>query len=70
MTLTGSPHFSAVRLAIRIVKGLVNAHAATILAARAERPILSIDDLWRREDVQTYPDLHIDAIKVKTPDFP
>jgi error-prone DNA polymerase len=33
---------------MRMVKGLANAHAATILAARAERPFLSVDDLWRR----------------------
>jgi error-prone DNA polymerase len=40
-------HF-AVRLGMRMVKGLANAHAATIVAARAERPFLSVDDLWRR----------------------
>ncbi|TAL80935.1 MAG: error-prone DNA polymerase, partial [Beijerinckiaceae bacterium] len=38
----------AVRLGMQIVKGLANAHAATIVAARADRPFLSIDDLWRR----------------------
>jgi DNA polymerase III alpha subunit len=38
----------AVRLGMRMVKGLPNAHATTIVAARAERPFLSIDDLWRR----------------------
>jgi error-prone DNA polymerase len=38
----------AVRLGMRMVKGLANTHAATIVAARAERPFLSIDDLWRR----------------------
>lgn len=41
----------AVRLGMRMVKGLVNAHAATIVAARGDRPFLSIDDLWRRAGV-------------------
>ena len=38
----------AVRLGLRMVKGLANVHAAAILAARADRPFLSVDDLWRR----------------------
>ena len=33
---------------MRMVKGLANAHAATIVAVRAERQFLSVDDLWRR----------------------
>ena len=33
---------------MRQVKGLANAHAATIVAARADRPFDSVDDLWRR----------------------
>jgi error-prone DNA polymerase len=41
----------AVRLGMRMVKGLANAHAATIVAARADRPFLSVDDLWRRAGV-------------------
>jgi error-prone DNA polymerase len=41
----------AVRLGMRMVKGLANTHAATIVAARAERPFLSVDDLWRRAGV-------------------
>jgi error-prone DNA polymerase len=36
-----------------MVKGLANAHAASIVAARADRPFLSVDDLWRRADVQS-----------------
>ena len=36
---------------MRMVKGLANTHAATIVAARAERPFLSVDDLWRRAGV-------------------
>jgi error-prone DNA polymerase len=38
----------AVRLGLRMVKGLANAHAAAIVASRADRPFASIDDLWRR----------------------
>ncbi len=41
----------AVRLGMRMVKGLANAQVATIVAARADRPFLSIDDLWRRAGV-------------------
>jgi error-prone DNA polymerase len=43
--------FFAVRLGLRMVKGLANAHAATMIAAREERPFASIDDLWRRAAV-------------------
>src|SRR6185437_4447269 len=38
----------AVRLGMRMVKGLANIHAATIAAARADHPFQSVDDLWRR----------------------
>jgi error-prone DNA polymerase len=38
----------AVRLGLRMVKGLANAHAAAIVAARVDRPFTSVDDLWRR----------------------
>ena len=41
----------AVRLGMRMVKSLANAHAATVVAARADKPFLSIDDLWRRAGV-------------------
>jgi error-prone DNA polymerase len=41
----------AVRLGLRLVKGLANAHAAAIVAARADRPFASVDDLWRRAGV-------------------
>lgn len=41
----------AVRLGLRMVKGLSNAHAAAIVACRADRPFSSIDDLWRRAGV-------------------
>jgi error-prone DNA polymerase len=38
----------AVRLGMRMVKGLANTHAATLIGARADRPFTSVDDLWRR----------------------
>lgn len=41
----------AVRLGLRMVKGLANAHAATTVAVRADEPFASIDDLWRRARV-------------------
>ncbi|ODN68483.1 Error-prone DNA polymerase [Methylobrevis pamukkalensis] len=43
-------HF-AVRLGLQMVRGLANAHAAAIIAARADRPFTSVDDLWRRAGV-------------------
>ena len=43
-------HF-AVRLGMRMVKGLANAHAAAIITARADEPFASVDDLWRRASV-------------------
>jgi len=41
----------AVRLGFRQVRGLSNKDGAEIVAARADRPFESIDDLWRRADV-------------------
>jgi len=38
----------AIRLGLCMVKGLANAHAAAIVAARADEPFASVDDLWRR----------------------
>ncbi|GHG25345.1 error-prone DNA polymerase [Paracoccus aerius] len=38
----------AVRLGLRMIKGLANAHAAAIVAARADQPFASVEDLWRR----------------------
>ncbi|MAU97735.1 MAG: error-prone DNA polymerase [Fulvimarina sp.] len=38
----------AVRLGLRMVKGLANKDAAAILAARGETPFASVEDLWRR----------------------
>ena len=41
----------AVRLGLRMVKGLANTDADTIIAARVDRPFVSIDDMWRRARV-------------------
>ena len=37
----------AVRLGLRMVRGLSNADAAAIVSARCDQPFASIDDLWR-----------------------
>ena len=41
-------HFLAVRLGLRMVKGLANAQAAEIVGARGDRPYRDVEDLWRR----------------------
>jgi DNA polymerase III alpha subunit len=41
----------AVRLGMRMVKGLANAHAAAIVAVRADTPYGAVDDLWHRAGV-------------------
>jgi error-prone DNA polymerase len=41
----------AVRLGLRMVRGLANTDAAVVVAARAGQPFASIDDLWRRAGV-------------------
>ncbi|QUS39482.1 DNA polymerase III subunit alpha [Tardiphaga alba] len=41
----------AVRLGLRMVRGLANNAAAAIVTARADEPFTSIDDLWRRSGV-------------------
>jgi error-prone DNA polymerase len=41
----------AVRLGLRMVKGLANAQGAAIVAARADDPFVSVDDLWHRAAV-------------------
>ncbi|KPF84206.1 DNA polymerase [alpha proteobacterium AAP38] len=48
---TGDEMRLAVRLGMRMVKGLANAHAASIVLARADRNYVSVDDLWRRAGV-------------------
>ncbi|MER8446525.1 error-prone DNA polymerase [Mesorhizobium sp. M1066] len=41
----------AVRLGLRVVRGLANTDAATIVTTRADQPFTSVDDLWRRAGV-------------------
>jgi len=41
----------AVRLGLRMARGLSNMNAAAIIRVRAERPFASVDDLWRRAGV-------------------
>ncbi|RDD97647.1 DNA polymerase III subunit alpha [Paracoccus pantotrophus] len=48
---TGDESRLAVRLGLRMVKGLANAHAAAIVAARGDENFTSVDDLWRRAGV-------------------
>ena len=48
---TGREDRFAVRLGLRMVRGLANTDAAAIVAARADQPFASIDDLWRRAGV-------------------
>jgi error-prone DNA polymerase len=38
----------AVRLGLRMVKGLANAEAARLVAARGDQPFAGVEDLWRR----------------------
>jgi error-prone DNA polymerase len=48
---TGRGDHFAVRLGMRMVHGLANIDAAAIVAARADQPFASVDDLWRRAGV-------------------
>ena len=48
---TGRNKLFPLRLGLRMIRGLSNAHAAQILAARSERPFVSIEDVWRRSTV-------------------
>ncbi|MGH6845648.1 MAG: error-prone DNA polymerase, partial [Methylocella sp.] len=41
----------AVRLGLRMVRGLANHETAAIISARADQPFASVDDLWRRAGV-------------------
>ncbi|MBZ9992782.1 error-prone DNA polymerase [Mesorhizobium sp. BH1-1-4] len=41
----------AVRLGLRMVRGLANAYASKIVATRADQPFACVDDLWRRAGV-------------------
>jgi error-prone DNA polymerase len=59
LELTEDEERFAVRLGMRLVKGLANAHAAEIVAVRADRPFASVDDLWRRAGVPAAALIHI-----------
>ncbi|KSV78138.1 hypothetical protein N182_20880 [Sinorhizobium sp. GL2] len=48
---TGDDGRFAVRLGLRMVKGLANVDAAAIVVVRDERPFETVDDLWRRAGV-------------------
>ncbi len=48
---TGREGCFAVRLGLHMVRGLANHAAAAIVAARADQPFASIDDLWRRAGI-------------------
>jgi error-prone DNA polymerase len=41
----------AVRLGLRMVKGLANVHAAKLIGVRADQKFTSVDDLWRRSGI-------------------
>ena len=44
-------NYLAVRLGLRMVKGLAEAYAATLIARRGEVPYRSVEDVWRRTAV-------------------
>ena len=44
--------YLAVRLGLRMVKGLSEAHAATLIARRGEAAYRSVEDVWRRAAVR------------------
>ncbi len=48
---TGREGQLAVRLGLRLIKGLSNAHAAKLVMARARHPFETVDDLWQRANV-------------------
>jgi error-prone DNA polymerase len=48
---TDHPDLFAMRLGLRQVRGLANVDAAAVVAARADRPFASVDEVWRRAGV-------------------
>ncbi|MES2035208.1 MAG: error-prone DNA polymerase [Pseudomonadota bacterium] len=48
---TGHPDRFAVRLGLRMVRGLANIEAAALVGARADQPFATVDDLWRRAGI-------------------
>ncbi|UTV41794.1 error-prone DNA polymerase (plasmid) [Ensifer adhaerens] len=53
MERVGNTDRFAVRLGMRVVKGLPQVDAARIVLARADQPFESADDMWRRSGVPT-----------------
>ncbi|MDW9386692.1 DNA polymerase III subunit alpha [Sinorhizobium meliloti] len=53
MEKVGNSDRFAVRLGMRVVKGLSEVDAARIVLARADEPFESADDMWRRSGVPT-----------------
>lgn len=53
MERVGNTDRFAVRLGMRVVKGLSQVDAARIVLARADQPFESADDMWRRSGVPT-----------------
>jgi len=51
LELTANPSRFAIRLGLRMVRGLANIDAAALVAARQDRPFASVDELWRRAGV-------------------
>lgn len=48
---TGGPDRLAVRLGLRMVKGLDNKKVATFIANREDEPFVSVNDVWRRSQL-------------------
>ncbi|MCB1467212.1 MAG: error-prone DNA polymerase, partial [Rhizobiaceae bacterium] len=49
--IDGDDNRFAVRLGLRLVKGLGKAEAARLVSCREEDPLVSVDDLWRRAGI-------------------
>ncbi len=52
LELTGKDGRFAVRLGMRMVRGLANEQAGMLLVGRADRPFANIEDVWRRGGAQ------------------
>ncbi len=50
-TLEPGRRYLAVRLGLRQVRGLANAHGAAIVTARGQMPFASVEEVWRRAGV-------------------
>jgi error-prone DNA polymerase len=66
---TGDEGRFAVRLGLRMVRGLANAHAAAIVATRADEPFASVDNLWRRASVPQAALVHLAEADAFRPAF-